>query len=68
MADKFIQKAHIKKGRVRNYLQHKYGSDAFKSNNDIKVTYINKAIKSTDDTSLKRALRLAKTLKKIHKK
>ena len=64
---KFIQKAHIKKGRVRSYLEHKYGKKAFTDKGTIKDSYIRKAEKETKDESLKHALNLALTLKKLHK-
>ena len=56
---------NLKKDRVRNYLKRKYGSVAFDKNGNIKVSYINKALKETKDKSLKLALNLAKRFKKM---
>lgn len=61
----FIQKAIKHPGRVRRYLKSKYGDKAFLKNGNIRVSYLNKAIKETKDKSLKRALQFAKTLKRF---
>ena len=56
---------NLKKDRVRNYLKRKYGSVAFDKNGNIKVSYINKALKKAKDKSLNKALNLAKRFKKM---
>ena len=56
---------NLKKNRVRNYLKRKYGNIAFDKNGNIKVSYINKALKETKDKSLNKALNLAKRFKKM---
>lgn len=58
----------LKEDRIRNYLKRLYGSKAFNPDGTLKVEYINRALKKTKDTSLKRALNLAKTFKKMSKK
>lgn len=58
-------------GRVHRYLERLYGKKAFAKKGTIKQEYLNKAIKrakAEGNTSLVRALYLAKTLKKIRKK
>ncbi|QGA87257.1 VP2 [Sulfolobus spindle-shaped virus] len=75
MVEKWIQKAIKRKGRVHRYLMRLYGKRAFKKNGDIKIEYINKAIKHVkrsklskeEKRSLLSALYLAKRLKKMHK-
>lgn len=67
---RWIQSAIKRPGRVRAYIKRKYGNKAFTKDGDIKQTYINKAIgdvKKKGDTSLLRALLLAKRLEKMRK-
>lgn len=63
----WIQEAIKRPGRVRNYLKRKYGKKAFTKDGDIKVSYIRKALKTAKSESLKRALRLALTLKRLRR-
>ena len=65
---KWIQKSNLKKDRVKKYIERKYGNKAFTKDGNIKITYLNKAIKECNNKSLKRALILAKTLKKIKRR
>jgi hypothetical protein len=65
MAKKWIQKAIKRPGRVKSYLKRKYGDKAFNKDGSIKVTYINKPLKETENKSLQAALRLAKRLKRM---
>ena len=55
----WMQKAVKKPNRVRDYMLRKYGAKAFNSDNTLRVAYIKKAIKETNEKSLKDALRLA---------
>ncbi|MQL56425.1 capsid protein VP2 [Acidianus ambivalens] len=72
---KWIQKAIKRKGRVHKYLERLYGKRAFTKDGDIKVEYLNKAIKHVkraklskeEKRSLLSALYLAKRLKRMHK-
>jgi len=69
--NKWIQSAVKKPGRTHAYLQRIYGSRAFNGDGTIKVEYLDKAIrraKREGNTSLERALNLAKNLKKIARK
>ncbi|WP_202981404.1 hypothetical protein [Sulfolobus sp. E11-6] len=43
--EKWIQKAIKHKGRVHRYLIRLYGKKAFTRDGDIKMSYLNKAIK-----------------------
>jgi len=68
---KWIQKAVKKPGRTHAYLSRLYGSKAFNADGTIKVEYLNKAIeraKKEGNTSLERALLLAKNLKRLARK
>ncbi|AGG36571.1 VP2-like protein [Sulfolobales Mexican fusellovirus 1] len=73
--EKWIQKAVKHKGRVHRYLEHLYGHKAFKENGDIKVKYLNMAIRHVkrakmpehEKRSLLSALYLAKRLRHMHK-
>ena len=49
----------LKKDRVRNYLLRKYGKTAFNKDGSIKIEYLKKAIKETNNRSLISALNLA---------
>ncbi|MHC1599940.1 MAG: capsid protein VP2 [Candidatus Methanospirareceae archaeon] len=67
----WIQKAIKRPGRVERYIRRKYGSKAFTRDGDIKMSYIDKAIrdlksrpKSKRPKGLLNALYLAKRLKK----
>jgi len=65
---KWIQKAIKREGRVARYLRRVYGSKAFAKNGEIKQEYVYKAIrrvKKKGNTSLLRALYLARTLERI---
>lgn len=68
---KFLQKAIKRPGRVTRYVKREYGDKAFTDKGDIKVHYLdmaeNKARKA-GDTSLERAIILAKRLKKMPKR
>jgi TPP-dependent indolepyruvate ferredoxin oxidoreductase alpha subunit len=75
--DDWIQKAIKRKGRAKRYLMRLYGRKAFTKDGDIKVEYINKAIRhvkrkypkgSEERKSLLSALYLAKRLKRMHRK
>lgn len=68
--EKWIQEAIERPNRVRTYLKRTYGDVAFNKDGTIKIEYLNKAIeraKENGNTSLVKALQLAKTLKKIKK-
>ncbi|ACZ35721.1 VP2-like protein [Sulfolobus spindle-shaped virus 6] len=76
MKDRWIQKAVKKKGRVHRYLMKLYGKRAFTKDGDIKIEYLNKAIRhvkrtyskgSEERKSLLSALLLAKRLKRMRK-
>jgi len=68
---KWIEEAVGEEGRVREYLRRKYGIKAFKSDGDIKMSFLNKAIRYVKDgpgrnkDNLLQALYLAKRLKKM---
>lgn len=62
--EKWIGEAVERHGRVRKYLRRKYGDKAFDSKGNIKCEYIKRALKDTDDKSLRSALHLAGRLKK----
>ncbi|MCY0851038.1 capsid protein VP2 [Sulfuracidifex metallicus] len=67
----WLQGAIKRKGRVRKYLEKEYGSKAFTEKGDIKISYLNKALKKAKregDESLERAIILAKRLKKMRGK
>lgn len=67
---KWIQKAIKRRGRVSKYLARVYGSRAFAKNGEVKQLYVNRAIKrvkKTGNTSLLRALYLARTLERLKK-
>lgn len=64
---KWERKAVKHPGRVTRYMKRKYGSKAFTKKGTIKMKYLQKAIKETTSTSLKRALILARTFKRQHK-
>jgi len=71
---RWIQHAIKRPGRVRRYMMRKYGSEAFTKDGEIKQSYINKAIKeiksrpkSKRNTSLLRALYLARRLETMRK-
>jgi hypothetical protein len=65
--NKFIQEAVARHpGRVKKYIEREFGSKAFEKKGTIKEKYINLGIrraKAKGETSLERALLLAKTLK-----
>ena len=54
---------HLRKGRVKEYIKREYGKKAFTEHGTIKEKYLTKAYKSE---SLKKAIRLAKTMRKWH--
>jgi hypothetical protein len=72
--DRWIQRAIKHKGRVHRYLEHLYGRKAFKEDGDIKLKYLDKAIRHVkrakmsehEKRSLLSALYLAKRLRKMH--
>ncbi len=73
---RWIQKAIKRKGRAHRYLERLYGRKAFTSDGDIKIEYINKAIRhvkrtypkgSEERRSLLSSLYLAKRLKRMRK-
>ncbi len=75
--DEWIQKAIKRKGRAHRYLLRLYGRKAFTRDGDIKIEYLNKAIRhvkriypkgSEERKSLLSMLYLAKRLKRMHKK
>ncbi len=75
--DRWIQKAIKRKGRAHRYLLRLYGKKAFTKDGDIKMEYLNKAIRHVKKTypkgseerkSLLSMLYLAKRLKRMHKK
>ncbi len=75
--DEWIQKAIKRKGRAHRYLMRLYGKRAFTKDGDIKMEYLNKAIRhvkrtypkgSEERKSLLSMLYLAKRLKRMHKK
>jgi hypothetical protein len=67
---KWMQKAVKKPGRVRRYLQDKYGDAAFNSKGNIKMSVLNKVIRYVESNDkanqdgLLQALMLAKTFKR----
>ncbi len=73
---RWIQKAVRRKGRVHRYLMRLYGKKAFTKNGDIKMKYLNMAIRHVKHArmpkerrrSLLSALYLAKRLKHMHRK
>ncbi|MEM3858587.1 MAG: hypothetical protein QW478_04170 [Candidatus Micrarchaeaceae archaeon] len=68
--DRWIQKAIRHKGRTHRYLERLYGEKAFTKEGKIKTSYLDKAIKHArreGETSLERALILAKRLKRMRK-
>ena len=71
MSDRWIKESIQEKGRVRKYLMRVYGSRAFFDNGNIRVCFLDKAIKrvrkgnAPNKTSLLRALLLAKRLKRM---
>ena len=76
MTRKWIQHAIKRKGRAHKYLERLYGRKAFTRDGDIKVEYLDKAIKhvkkeypkgSEERKSLLSALYLAKRLKRMRK-
>ena len=76
MADKWIQKAVKRQGRARRYLMRLYGKKAFTKDGDIKMEYIDKAIRHVKKTypkgsekrkSLLSMLYLAKRLKRMRR-
>ena len=74
MVKKWLQNANLKKNRVRNYMKRMYGDKAFYIKNGkevIKTEYLNKVLqmaKESHNTSLERAIMLAKRLKKMANK
>jgi len=71
---RWIQRAIRRPGRVRRYMMRKYGRKAFTKSGEIKQSYINRAIKeiksrpkSRRNTSLLRALYLARRLETMRK-
>ncbi len=60
-------KLKLKKDRVRNYMKRHYGQKAFTSSGDIKLEYLNKAIDNEKNVSMKKALVLAKTMRRWKK-
>ena len=70
---RWIQKAIKRPGRCRRYLKRLYGNKAFTKDGDIKMEYINKAIKHVKQNvkdperrrSLLSMLYLAKRLKRM---
>ena len=55
----WIQGAVRKPGRVRDYMFKKYGNKAFNKDGTLKLQYLEKEYKTTNDESLKRAMVLA---------
>lgn len=69
--DRWIQRAVKRPGRVHRYLSRLYGSKAFNADGTIKAEYLERAIehaKREGNTSLVRALNLAKNLKRLARK
>ncbi|RLG73244.1 MAG: hypothetical protein DRO11_00235 [Methanobacteriota archaeon] len=60
--------SNLKEGRVRSYIKRKYGKEAFDSRGRLKISYLRKALKEAKDESLKRAIKLAITMKTKWKK
>jgi len=61
----------LRKGRVRRYIKRTYGNRGFTKDGKIKLEYLNKAEERAEkkgNESLARAIRLAKTLKRIGRK
>jgi len=65
--DLWVQKAVKRPGRVRSYMKRKYGERAFTKSGTIKTAYLRRAVKETDNRSLKSALLLAIRLKRMRK-
>jgi len=63
---KFIPK-NLKKNRVKKYMKQKYGNKVFTKNGDLKISAIKDAVKKAKTKSMKDALNLAITLKKMKK-
>ena len=63
---KFIPK-NLKVNRVRKYMKQKYGNKVFTKNGDLKITALKSAVKKAKSKSMKDALNLAVTLKKMKK-
>lgn len=56
------------KGRVERYIKREYGKKGFTKEGNLKLSYLNKAEKKARSKSLKDAINLAKTLKKIKRR
>lgn len=65
--DRWIQKTHMRKGALRNYMMRHYGSKAFTEKGTIKLEYLNDAEKN-GNAHVKKMVRLAKNLRKIKKR
>ncbi len=65
MANRWIQKLHLKKGRVEKYIKRTYGKKAFNKDGSIKMEYLEKAKNKAKSRSLKSAIILAIRLKKL---
>lgn len=57
----------LDKGRVRKYVKREYGNKAFTKKGDLKLSYLTKAEKRAKQKSLKDAIEMAKTLKRMRK-
>ncbi|BFI75428.1 hypothetical protein YN1HA_15260 [Sulfurisphaera ohwakuensis] len=77
MGKRWMQKAIKRPDRARRYLKRLYGRKAFTRDGDIKMEYIEKAIRHVKKTypkgseerkSLLSMLYLARRLKRMHKK
>lgn len=58
----------LDKGRVKKYVKRQYGNKAFTKDGDLKQSYLSKAEKKAKQKSLKDAISMAKTLKRLRKK
>ena len=69
MARKWIQKARLKEGALREYVQKKIGKKGFDSKGRIKVSVLRKLASSRDVTEkTRKRARLALLLRKLRKK
>ncbi|MGC8673338.1 MAG: capsid protein VP2 [Thermoplasmata archaeon] len=62
--NRWIQKTHMRKGALRNYMLKHYGSKAFTEKGTIKLEYLNDVIENGNSHARKMA-QLAKNLRKI---
>ena len=54
---------NLREGRVRRYIKRLFGDKAFFNDGKIKLTYLKKALNICKDESLRKAIRLAITMK-----